>query len=731
MISQTAMRHAEFRPIMHAQRLVQSCGVREPPGPTPSHAGTNRRARKSLPHLRIASLLSGLLVLWPGGGHAGGPEIRTLDTPRFFTPPTSRADWEARAADIRAQVLVSCGLWLPPEKTPLHAQILGRIEHEDYTVERVTFQSWPGCYVGGNLYRPRAQGPGPFPAVLNPHGHWPDGRLTDVPAVSVPGRCINLAKQGIIAFAYDMVGYNDTSFANYPRAGQPGAAFDDRHRFFGTNALCQLWNISLMGLQTWNSIRALDFLESLPDVDQSRLGCTGASAGGTQTFILGAIEERLTVQAPVCMVSHFMQGSCLCENAPGLRVKYSNLDIAAAAAPRPQILIAATGDWTKDLLAVEGPAIASVYDLLGAGERLRYLQFDSGHNYNQSSREAVYAWLNRWLWDGPDTNAPAEKPYVREPDRQLRVWPDDQLPADAITDQQLMVYLKTRQQNRLAALRPKQSRDFDAYRSRMQPLWRHTLQVEWPIPEMQLHLAPVRAGNGWSAMEFRIRAGNEAGTVTAIRFQPAETRRRSARANRIIVLAHEDGAQRYCNAAQEPQGLAAALLQAGCAVVVPTQFSPVPTANPFKNFYTTYNRTRLQQRVGDLLAVCDSVRKLFPSGQSAPRVILCGAGRAGWWSLLAAPGAQAVVADLGGLSTEEESAWLDDDLFCPGLLSLGGFETAALLAAPHPLVIHNAGTQFDASHLQRGYKVLRATRHLLVRKAAATDEAIQEWLTHL
>ncbi len=120
----------------------------------------------------------------------------------------------------------------------------------------------------------------------------------------------------------------------------PTEQFPLRHRRFATNQVNLLWNISLMGLQTWNSIRALDFLESLPDVDRKRLACTGASGGGTQTFMLGAVEDRLAAQAPVVMVSHTMQGGCLCENAPGLRVEYSNMEIAAAAAPRPQILVA-------------------------------------------------------------------------------------------------------------------------------------------------------------------------------------------------------------------------------------------------------------------------------------------------------------------------------------------------------------------------------------------------------
>src|SRR6185503_4303660 len=150
------------------------------------------------------------------------------------------------------------------------------------------------------------------------------------------------------------------------------------------NQVCQLWNISQMGLQTWDSIRALDFLASLPDVDRKRLACTGESGGGTQTFMLGAIEDRLAAVGPIVMVSHTMQGGCSCENAPGLRVEYSNMEIAAAAVPTPQILVAATGDWTRMTIEVEGPAIEKIYRLFGADDRLRYVKFDFGHNYNQT-----------------------------------------------------------------------------------------------------------------------------------------------------------------------------------------------------------------------------------------------------------------------------------------------------------------------------------------------------------
>src|SRR5439155_12188881 len=348
------------------------------------------------------------------------PFIRTLNTPREFPAIFSRDEWQARAKDIHDHVLVSCGLWPMPDRIPLDPHIFGKIERDGYSVEKVYFRTMPGFYLAGNLYRPLGRGKGPFPGILNPHGHWKEGRLTDTKDGSAAARCISFARQGMVAFTYDMVGYNDTHFA---KASHDQPSYDN-HRSFGAARGDQLWSISLMGLQTWNSVRALDFLASLPDVDKKRLACTGESGGGTQTFMLGAVDDRLAVQAPIVMVSHTMQGGCSCENAPGLRVEYSNMEIAAVPAPRPQILVAATGDWTTNTMEVEGPAIEGVYRQFGAADRLRYVRFDFGHNYNQTSREAVYGWFDHWLLHHPDLASVQEQPYHKEPDADLLVFPD-------------------------------------------------------------------------------------------------------------------------------------------------------------------------------------------------------------------------------------------------------------------------------------------------------------------
>src|SRR5215203_1657524 len=134
--------------------------------------------------------------------------------------------------------------------------------------------------------------------------------------------------------------------------------------------------------------------------------------------MLGAIDDRLFAQAPIVMVSHSMQGGCTCENAPGLRVDYSNMEIAAQPAPRPQILVAATGDWTRATMEIEGPAMASIYKLFNAPERLQFVRFDFNHNYNQTSREAVYGFFSKWLRERSEQ--PKELAYSKEPDAALR-----------------------------------------------------------------------------------------------------------------------------------------------------------------------------------------------------------------------------------------------------------------------------------------------------------------------
>jgi dienelactone hydrolase len=354
-------------------------------------------------------LTIGLFLLTAGLAASQTPTaVRTTDSPWGFPQMTSRADWESRAQAMRRTILFRAGLWPLPPRTPLNAQAFDRKDHTGFTVEKAYFESVPGFFVTGNLYRPRPAGTGaalgPFPAVLAPHGHSPYGRLEANDVFNEPARAANLARQGFVVFTYDMVGYNDS--------------FQVPHSYSDPKA--ELWGLTVLGLQLWDSIRAIDFLESLPDVDRTRIGVSGPSGGGTQTFLVTAVDDRLTATVPANMVSHYMQGGDNCENAPGLRLDHSNVEYAAMAAPRPMLLISADGDWTRDNPRVEVPAIRSIYKLYGAEDHLSDVQFHAPHNYNRDGREASYAFFAKWLKNTPAT--PKESTTGVDTTANLLVW---------------------------------------------------------------------------------------------------------------------------------------------------------------------------------------------------------------------------------------------------------------------------------------------------------------------
>jgi hypothetical protein len=339
----------------------------------------------------------------------------TFDPPKF----TDSEQWRRRAVYLREHILASAGLMPLPERTRLAPEIFGEISHGDYTVAKVYFESLPGFFVTGNLYRPA--GNGQFPAILSPHGHWAYGRLENTPLNSGPGRAINLARQGFVVFTYDMVGYGDSRQL--------------MHTFGGRRE--NLWGLSLSGLQLWNSIRSLDFIQGLPYVQADAIGVTGESGGGTQTFLLAAVDDRVAVAAPVNMVSLHMQGGCLCENMPNLRLETTNVEIAATIAPRPLLMISATGDWTKNTLEREFPAVRALYTLMDAPDRVYAVRFDAEHNYNRESREAMYAWMARWFKKAPADVRIQERSFTPDAPADLLVFHQRPLPSSATTAERL------------------------------------------------------------------------------------------------------------------------------------------------------------------------------------------------------------------------------------------------------------------------------------------------------
>ena len=281
--------------------------------------------------------------------------------------------WNNRAKSIRENILEGIQ-W---NKISSYDNELNTIIHSKkimngYTVENIAIESFPGFYITGNLYRPLEEQK-KYAAILSPHGHLKDKRFTDY----VQLRSAFLANKGAIVFAYDMVGYGESTQV--------------RHKM----------PISML-LQTWNSKRVLDYLLSLPEVDQNRIGMTGGSGGGTQTFVLTAIDQRIKVSIPVVQVSAHFFGGCVCESGMPVHkaenFQTNNVEFAALAAPRPQLIISDGDDWTRNTPNVEYPYLQKVYASFGVSNQLENVHLaNEKHNYGYSKRKAAYAFFIKHL----------------------------------------------------------------------------------------------------------------------------------------------------------------------------------------------------------------------------------------------------------------------------------------------------------------------------------------------
>jgi dienelactone hydrolase len=368
-------------------------------------------------HARLRPTLAALALLAFAAVARG--EIQTLFRGECFTPAESAAklagfaatyetgdQWKARAAAIRAGVLRGMKLENLPPACDLKPIRRGKWAGDGYTVENVAFESLPGFWVTGNLYLPEKVD-GKVPGILCPHGHGQDARLAEYTQT----RAAAFARMGAIAFAYDMVGM--------------GESIPVPHRHSET-----------LRLQTYNGKRVIDFLVSQGNVDEGRLAITGESGGGTQSFVLACVDERLDVSAPVVMVSSYFYGGCMCESGMPIHKngdhETNNVEIAAAFAPRPQLLVSVGGDWTAHMPDTDFPYIQRVYDLCGAKDAVENAHFaDEQHDYGPSKRGAVYRFFAKQLKLDlsrvTDAEGKIDERWMKVRDRaDLLVFPPDQ-----------------------------------------------------------------------------------------------------------------------------------------------------------------------------------------------------------------------------------------------------------------------------------------------------------------
>ncbi len=541
----------------------------------------------------------------------------------------SLSEWEERRLLLRKQILVAAGLDLLPPKRPLNAKRFGTQSHGRYKVEKVLFESFPGYFVAGNLYLP-TNSPGKHPGILVPHGHWKNGRVHNTSTYSVPALCANLAAQGFVAFAYDMVGYNDT--------------LQTAHVFGGSQAE-MLWSYSPLGVQLWNSMRALDLLESLAELDGARIGVTGASGGATQTILLAAVDDRVKASAPVDMVSASFQGDDACEIAPGLRMGSNNVEIASLMAPKPMLLVSATRDWTKHTLMVEFPAVSEIYRLYGHGELVSCAHIRSPHNYNSQSRESVYSFFHRYLL-GEAMGGPAsesEAPNMRP--EELLIGSSG--PGAQSGPVQLFEVWKSEMRKLNARLTVDQMRE--RLTSAMGSQWPHQIRMAFHTGS-RIVIERDESGELVDA-EWLSRPGQSA-----------------------VVYADGRSPDARLHTSQQWRELPSDVSQLHIQVFQAAVGRNSRTTNPA---FLTYHRSDDANRVQDILT---SIAYLRQSGRE--QITLACPGIAGGWCMLAAAVSPVPVTlkidDVYRVVTDDEIAML---LFVPGLEHAGGMAAVRALVA--------------------------------------------------
>jgi dienelactone hydrolase len=664
-----------------------------------------------------------------------GPPRTLNDKDFFFHVPPTRDAWEARRTALREQILVAEGLWPMPEKTPLNPVIHGKIDRDDYTIEKVFFASMPGHYVSGNLYRPKGK-TGKLPAVLFPHGHWEDARFFDAgektaadivkgggekttegaryPLQALPAQ---LARMGCVVFHYDMVGHSDSK------------AIEHKKGFKDADAELRLQ--SFMGLQTWNSIRALDFVASLPDVDATRIGVTGASGGGTQTFILCAIDDRPAAAFPAVMMSTQMQGGCVCENCSLLRQGTGNVEIAGLFAPKPLGMTGAD-DWTIDIEKKGLPELKQLYKLYDSEDKVMAKCFPQfKHQYNQTSREVMYNWFNKHLkLEQPEPVV--EKPFTPVvPTKDLSVYDADHpLPKDAASAEKLRQTMTEASDKQIAALLPKDAKSLAEYRRVTGTALRVMVHDELPKPE-DVEFKQVGDREEHDGVILRRYLIGRKGAGEQI---PAIGMCRADFDGTVVVWVHPAGkASLYKDGKLVPA--AQKILDAKKGIFAPDVFGtgeltpekPPAVNDEYAGFTFGYNRPPLAQRVHDILSAVAYVR----GHEKTKQIDLVGWEKAGPWVLLARPLCGDAVARTAADGDEfrfEKVRTVTDDMLLPGALKYGGLYALAATAAPAELYVHNHHGTGSGHWLKAAYEAAGAMDKLQRLSEKAADDKVVEWL---
>lgn len=310
--------------------------------------------------------------------------------------PASGDTWPQHRAELYRNILQQTGAVIDHALPPDYRET-GHVQMKGYSIRNIYFQARPGVYATANLYVP--EGKGPFPAVVVTHGHWQDGRRSEL----FQSVAHLLAMNGYVCLNIDAWGAGERTTVH------------GEHEYHGSNLGASLMDIgtSLMGMQLTDNIRAVDLLCSLPYVDTAHIGATGASGGGNQAMWLAAMDERITAAVPVVSVgtfeSYIMNSNCVCELLPGGLCFTEEAGVLGMVAPRALKMLNALNDANKAFTPAEMlrsyAGAERVYDWMNASDKLSYQLFNTGHGYWPEMQEAMLGWFELHL-KGKGTGAP-------------------------------------------------------------------------------------------------------------------------------------------------------------------------------------------------------------------------------------------------------------------------------------------------------------------------------------
>lgn len=622
-------------------------------------------------------------------------------------PPRTRQEWEDRRAKLRSAMFAAMGPF-PEKPCDLSPRPAGVLKRDGYRIEKLLLQTRPDVWMTACAYVPEPL-TGKAPAVLVVHGHWPWARRDPV----VQARCLGLVKLGFFVLAVDAFGAGER-YTNPGRGTYHGALYGST-----------LWPTgqTLLGMQVYDNRRAVDYLRARPEIDGDRLGITGASGGGNQSMYAGALDERIRAVVPVCSVGTYQAylhaACCVCEVLPGALRFAEEGDVLSLVAPRALLVMNAIKDAYQFSVGEAEKSIRrarAVFDLYGAGDKLKHATFESPHDYNQAMREAMYGWMTRWLKDQGDARPIPEPKHEVEKPEDLACFAELERPKTFLFPPSFAA----RDAKALLAPLEKQKTDHpEAWESQavyMRSQLRKQVFGDFPkLGEPRADIADKQADGGIVTQSLTLRSPANDVPLPAVLKRKAEGKEKQP----ACLLLHLDGKDEALK-----QSLPSALLTKGWAVLAADlrgtgetkaagdAIAGAPDHNSAEHGLWL-GRPLLGQWCFDVLRLLDWLATV--PFLRRDRFAVVGIGQAGIVALCAAGMfddrivSAAAVDSLASYVTDQSyAAGIRIGLLAPGILRVGDVPHLAALAAPRRLIISGGvapqGKKLSDAELREAYR---------------------------